>query len=261
MIESPGWEDVNQGFQKSLLDAASEISRLNKISNTIRRASKDTQALKAINFQIKDDEGNDVEDILREHFKHHICDRFPGLGEVLQERLARTMLLRRKRILYRRYRQESTTIKPQKTEAEKLVELPSAQQAISSEHSKTQESKPKGHSAVSKSALAAPSQVKSATTLALEKFQKAAASPSVASASKTVALGSHEALVFPPAPGFALKKRYERLKNQKDFTENGTKSPLECFPEEELVGLIEITCPYCLYALPTQQFFDDRKWE
>ncbi|KAJ4279526.1 hypothetical protein NW764_006900 [Fusarium oxysporum] len=261
MIESSNQDNANQGFQKGLVDAASEISRLNKISNTIRRASKDTQALKASSFQIKDDEGNDVEDILREHFKHHICDKFPGLGEVLQDRLAQTMLLRRKRILYRRYRQGSTTIKSQKSEAEKPVELPNAQSAASSKHSKTQKNKPKGHNTRSKRALATPSQVKSATTLVPGNFQKAAANPSVVSASRTVALGSHEALIFPLSPGLALKKLYEQLKKQMNVTEHGASSLSEGFSEKELVGLIDITCPYCLHALPAQQVFDDREWQ
>ncbi|KAM5521984.1 serine/threonine protein phosphatase [Fusarium oxysporum f. sp. phaseoli] len=261
IIESSNQDNANQGFQKGLVDAASEISRLNKISNTIRRASKDTQALKASSFQIKDDEGNDVEDILREHFKHHICDKFPGLGEVLQDRLAQTMLLRRKRILYRRYRQGSTTIKSQKPEAEKPVELPNAQSAASSKHSKTQRNKPKDHNTRSRRALATPSQVKSATTLVPGNFQKAAANPSVVSASRTVALGSHEALIFPPSPGLALKKRYEQLKKQMNVTEHGASSLSEGLSEKERVGLIDITCPYCLHALPAQQVFDDREWQ
>ncbi|KAG7408215.1 hypothetical protein Forpe1208_v012365 [Fusarium oxysporum f. sp. rapae] len=261
MIESSNQDNANEGFQKGLVDAASEISRLNKISNTIRRASKDTQALKANSFQIKDDEGNDVEDILREHFKHHIRDKFPGLGEILQDRLAQTMLLRRKRILYRRYRQESTTIKSQKSEAEKPVELPNAQSAASSKHSKTQKNKPKEHNTRSKRALATPSQVKSATTLVPANFQKADASPSVVSASRTVALSSHEGLIFPPSPGLTLKKRYEQLEKQMSVTEHETSSLSEGFSEKELVGLKEITCPYCLHALPAQQVFDDRKWQ
>ncbi|KAI7764031.1 hypothetical protein LZL87_006413 [Fusarium oxysporum] len=261
IIESSNRGNANEDFQKGLVDAASEISRLNKISNTIRRASKDTQALKASSFQIKDDEGNDVEDILREHFKHHICDKFPGLGEVLQDRLAQTMLLRRKRILYRRYRQRSTIIRSQKTEAEKPVELPNAQSAASSKHSKTQKNKPKEHTTRSRRALATPSQVKSATTLVPGNFQKAAANPSVVSASRTVALGSHEALIFPPSPGLALKKRYEQLKKQMNVTEHGASSLSEGLSEKELVDLIEITCPYCLHALPAQQVFDDRRWQ
>ncbi|RYC91915.1 hypothetical protein BFJ63_vAg5358 [Fusarium oxysporum f. sp. narcissi] len=245
MIESSNQDNANQGFQKGLVDAASEISRLNKISNTIRRASKDTQALKASSFQIKDDEGNDVEDILREHFKHHICDKFPGLGEVLQDRLAQTMLLRRKRILYRRYRQGSTTIKSQKSEAEKPVELPNAQSAASSKHSKTQKNKPKGHNTRSKRALATPSQVKSATTLVPGNFQKAAANPSVVSASRTVALGSHEALIFPPSPGLALKKLYEQLKKTD-----------ECY---RTWG--KLTFRRLLGKRTAQQVFDDREWQ
>ncbi|KAF9776266.1 hypothetical protein IL306_005574, partial [Fusarium sp. DS 682] len=252
---------ASEDFQKILMNAAAEISRLNKISNTIRRASKETQALKASNFQIKDDEGNNVEDILLEHFKHHIGDRFPNLCEVLQGRLAQTMLIRRKRILYRRNRQGNTSINPQKTVPGTSIELPNAQTVAASEQDKTKPKRTKINSTVSKPATATPSQVKSATTLAPEQFHKAAASPSVVSASKTVALGNHEALMFPPAPGFALRKRYEQLKNQESVTEKGTRSPLEGSVQDNSMGLGEVTCPYCLHALPAQQVFDDRKWQ
>lgn len=49
------------------------------------------------------------------------------------------------------------------------------------------------------------------------------ANPSVVSTSRTVALGSHEALIFPPSPGLALKKRYEQLRKQMNVMEHGGK--------------------------------------
>ncbi|KAH6632374.1 hypothetical protein F5144DRAFT_474539, partial [Chaetomium tenue] len=44
--------------ERPFRDVATEISRLNKTSNTIRRATKEAQILKASSFQIQDDDGN-----------------------------------------------------------------------------------------------------------------------------------------------------------------------------------------------------------
>jgi len=60
----------------------------------------------------------------------------------------------------------------------------------------------------------APSQIKSAATLFQDRFKMAASRPSIVSASKTIALDNHEALSFPPAPGFAAKQGHQRLKSQ-----------------------------------------------
>jgi len=63
---------------------ATEISFLNKVSNTIRRASNEVQILKASSFQIKDDEGNDMEPLLLTHFEHYIGGRFPNINNTIQ---------------------------------------------------------------------------------------------------------------------------------------------------------------------------------
>ncbi|KAM0416786.1 hypothetical protein ACHAPD_005723 [Fusarium lateritium] len=258
----------SENFPKSLNEIAAEISRLNKISNTIRRASKDTQALTASKFHVKDDEGNNVEETLLDNFKRHINDRFPNLGETLQERLARTMLLRRKQILYRRFRHGNVYTKTQDTIPAVSIKFPSAKPVGSLAESRPKQ--PKTSSTVSKPATATPSQIKSATTLAPEKFRIAASTPSVISVSKTIAFDSHESLAFPPAPGHAVKKRYEQLKNQRlaeyEQSLNSKKGAASNKPTvqellvNDLQSLGEITCPYCLCALPAEEAFDETKW-
>jgi hypothetical protein len=66
----------------------------------------------------------------------------------------------------------------------------------------------------------------SATTLAAENFRKAS-SPSVVSQMKTVALGSHEDLILPPAPTGRLKQKYRQLKT---LREEEHKARLESLP-------------------------------
>ncbi|RSM19543.1 hypothetical protein CDV31_001703 [Fusarium ambrosium] len=254
---------ANDRLAQSFLDIAAEISRLNKISNTIRRASKDTQVLKASNFQIKDDDGENVETLLLEHFEHHINDWFPGIHEKIRQRLARAMLLRRKRILYRRHRQGNTSIRSDNTISQTSVTLPDAQAGAASQvQAKSRQHG--GKSAIEKSATkVAPSQVKSATTLAPEKFKMVSSTPSIVSATRTIASGKHQVLTYPPAPGFAAKRRYEKLKKQRIIEAAGssTESSLKELLEADLQAIGEITCPYCLYALPAAEVFDDRKWQ
>ncbi|KAH6632375.1 hypothetical protein F5144DRAFT_489216 [Chaetomium tenue] len=119
--------------------------------------------------------------------------------------------------------------------------------------------------------IIAPSQIKSATTLGPDKFKIASSSPSAVSSTKTVALGNHEALVFPPAPGASAKRNYEQLKKQReaDFQVavglgqeiSEAQSRLDELLKSDLQAIGEITCPYCLYALPAQEMFEDRKWQ
>ncbi|KAH6981610.1 hypothetical protein BKA56DRAFT_731124 [Ilyonectria sp. MPI-CAGE-AT-0026] len=258
---------TNERLERSFVDIATEISRLNKISNTIRSASKEAQIIKASDFQIIDD-GNNVEPLLLGHFEHYIGDRFPNISESIQKRLARAMLLRRKRILHRRSRQGNTAIRPQKAVPEASITLPAAQPTVPSAEGNPKQDN--GQIAAVAATIIAPSQIKSATTLAPNKFKIASSSPSIVSASKTVALANHEALVFPPAPGLAAKRKYEKLKSQRvaDYCHEIELEEINSDGAEKLGELLksdvqaigEITCPYCLYALPAQEMFDERKW-
>ncbi|RYP30524.1 hypothetical protein DL767_006201 [Monosporascus sp. MG133] len=256
-------------LERSFGDVATEISRLNKISNTIRRASKEAQVLKASNFQIKDDDGNDVEPLLLGHFERYIGDRFPSISKTVQQRLARAMLLRRKRILYRRHRQGNTATLPQKAVLKASVTLPAAQPIVPSAQGNPKQDN--GQVAAVPTTTIATSRIESATTLTPNKFKVASSSPSIISASKTVALGNHEALVFPPAPGIAAKRKYEQLKRRRvvdyhnavslEETRSEAESKLNELLKSDLQAIGEITCPYCLYALPAQEIFDERKWQ
>lgn len=157
------------------------------------------------------------------------------------------MLARRKRILYRRYRQGNTIIRLQEQEvAHELVDKPDR-------------------------TTIAQSQVMTATTLNSKKFKMAALNPSVVSSTKTVALINHQALVFPSAPGYVLKKKHDRIKNQHmiEFQHSIDSGLDRTHAEESLNASLlvafqeigEIACPYCLYALPAQDVFNERKWQ
>lgn len=240
-----------KALQRCYSDIASEISHLNKMSNVIRRASKENTALKMKNFRIED-EDKDIERTLLDIFNFHIRDRFPRASEIIQQRLAEAMIFRRKRILYWRYRQEAATKKSKAAEP-----------------------------------VVASSEIQSATTLQPGKFKLAATSPSVGSA-MTIALSGHETLDFPTAPGAGAKRKYEQLTKErlaahksmldtfdkaysdKDSRENFrfdeqdsrtiAEKDLKVIMEADIQALGEITCPYYLEALPAIEVFDYRKW-
>ena len=264
---------------------AAETSRLHKISNTIRRAGKESQNLKASNFQIRDDEGNDAEPLLRALFEHHIRDRFPTVSDAIRRRLARTMLLRRRRILYRRSRLGTMPARLLEVVPQASIALPTVNQTLTTAGQSSTEKKKIGVAIAQQSTM--QSQANTATTLAPGAF---ASTPSVVSATKTVALGDHEALAFPPAPGAALKRKYISLEAAREASETAMQmrkyaealgwgkqrtsvpeasseqdlpaSSMELDEEVEvdLQTIGEVTCPFCSYALPAQDVFDDKKW-
>lgn len=289
---------ANEKLDRSIRVIADEISLLHRLSNTIRRASKDSRHLKAAKaFRIQDDEGNDAEPLLRELFASYILGRFPDIGNAIRQRLASTMLLRRKRILYRRSRYGETPIRPKKTISQPTITLPPTQQqtAIVPE----QPQGPDRPEAAAKSAQSiVQSLAVSATTLVADNFKKASA-PSVVSATKTVALGNHEDLIFPPAPNGRVKQKYKQLKKQREaehktylkslpfyllYEEHNGQPPLNLDILSELRqkisdaeaklqkvlekdwndcnrAIVEVTCPFCFYALPSLDVIDEKKWK
>ncbi|KAL6835773.1 hypothetical protein J3E69DRAFT_373099 [Trichoderma sp. SZMC 28015] len=258
-----------------LLDyIAAEISHLNKMSNIIRKASQDSQNIQARDFHMTDEEGNDLQPILLSHYKRYIGEGFPTASVTIQQRLADAMILRRKRILYRRSRYGGTAIQLPKVENKVSLTLPDSLLQLED-----------------KQKVIAPSQIKSATTLQPEKFKTAASSPSVVSTTMTVALGNHEALKFPTAPGLHAKRKYEQFKAEQlaahhamlgraDEPSSATDPALNAavgtrdakrrlFTEQQLSKVFkpdvpaigEVTCPYCFYTLSLEEIFNEKKWQ
>ncbi|KAM0493931.1 hypothetical protein ACHAP8_008955 [Fusarium lateritium] len=195
-------------FGDSIDGLRNDITLLHKISNTIRRASKETQNIKASkDFIIEDAEGNDTEPFLRQLFTNYIHDRFPGINDTIRIRLADSMVLRRKRILYRRKRYGTASIRLPEPVAKPVISHPRFDNTNDETH------------VVKRRAVEAPARsnvqslTKTATTLSPANFKKAVA-PSVISVSKTVALSGAEELSFPPAPTASLMRRYNMMKRE-----------------------------------------------
>ncbi|KAI0553244.1 hypothetical protein F4679DRAFT_532514 [Xylaria curta] len=274
---------IDERLSEALQGIANEISLLHKFLNTIRRASKETQDRAALEaFKIEDDEGNDVEPFLLTLFTNHIRDRFPGASDIIQRRLASTMLQRRKRILYRRFRYGKYHIKPRGAPFQSSIVQPQAPPAA---EPTTGQPREHGRHRVSTNATqnTAPSIAITATTLSPQSFQKAS-TPSVVSVSRSIALSNHPELRFPPAPCGGLLRRYKKLKQktQKEHREDLNSIPGESDGlaprqlvaimgakyerilasewEECLQAVPELICPFCFCALPVKEVIDNRKW-
>lgn len=219
-------------FEKTSEAIASEVSLLHELSNTIRSASRESQNMKAATtFQIKDEEGNDMEDHLKHYFLKGLQDRFPESSYSICKRLSSTMILRRKRILYRRSRyvakpQAAGVARPMPKPAIELHPTPQRRE-FQVQYGMQEQGQERPHLEISPSILLSTGQ--SATTLMPQNFLRASA-PSVMSHTQTVDLGAHEDLVFPPVP---------QVQGQ---------------------VLAEVTCPYCLLALSAPDIINQARW-
>ncbi|UPK97020.1 hypothetical protein LCI18_007955 [Fusarium solani-melongenae] len=277
-------EKISQDLDQAIEAISKELTLLHKISNTIRRASKEKQNIQAEkSFKIQDEEGNDAEPFLRQLFSNQIRDRFPGASDNIQQRLANSMVLRRKRILYRRKRYDKKPIRPPQLPLPPTVSTPNVKPNVGVQRKPVEQ-----QTAPAPTPSIVPSVPQTATTLVAEKFQQAAA-PSVISVSKTVALSSHDQLQFPPAPCGALMKRYRRFKKKQEEQLKvileaipgyyGPKAPpapgardavrkhrishrqtLDDYWDECLRAVGEVVCQFCFYALPVRDVIQESKW-
>lgn len=275
---------LNDKLQQAVQGISDEIGLLHRFSNTIRKASRETHNQKASDgFLIQDEEGNDTEPLLRQVFEHHIRDCFPGITDNIRQRLVDTMILRRKRILYRRARYGKTAIRPQEIPSQPLIARPEAATIVAHE----QKQEPirrvvKGTANNPRAQSAVLSTTQTATTLAPERFRKAA-TPSVISVSKTATLDDQEEpLLFPPVPYGGVLREYNKLKAKKEAShsaymkslprrglyqaqitarKSALKEELKQLWDDCLAGIGEMTCPFCFYMLPGRDVVDEKKWK
>lgn len=294
-------EASNPKFDEALEGISQNIGLLHRLSNTIRRASKETHKQKAaVEFRIKDEEGNVVEAFLEEIFGYQVRDRFPEASQSIRQRLAKSMLLRRKRILYRKSRYQSLPTKTEDEPAQPVISRRRVRMMPNENVSKDTNQENAGAQRRPKTAEESKSVVRSmaitATTLAPDHFKRASA-PSVVSMSKTVALSQHDDLSFPPAPCGVLRQRFNRIKAHKDADlalvlkgmeisdpqvegalQDGGKrignpvvttiadakathsEALKKAWEGCLSAVGEVICPFCFCTLPISEVTDDRKW-
>ncbi|KAF3068145.1 hypothetical protein CFAM422_008151 [Trichoderma lentiforme] len=96
---------INAKFSSALQDITKQIALLRKFSLIILRIGRETQDPQAISdFKVTDDKGHDLEPTLKDDFAQYIRFQFPGVSNVIQQRLISTMILRYKKAIYRKFR-------------------------------------------------------------------------------------------------------------------------------------------------------------
>lgn len=88
-----------------IASVADDITLLQGLSNCIRRAGIESRNTKAATEFVLTEEGLDINECFRQFCLAMVKRDFPRCDRELQDRLADTMLLRRKRFLYRKHRQ------------------------------------------------------------------------------------------------------------------------------------------------------------
>ncbi|KAJ4252931.1 hypothetical protein NW762_010837 [Fusarium torreyae] len=266
-------------FERALSALSGELTLLNELLNTIRKASRNTQDETALGeFVIKDADGNNLEVVLQKAWADNLLDRFPGCSDATRERLATAMVLRRKKILYRRSRYSGDPSRLlQTTEKPTPRLLPNHQEA--DVHQEPRRRGTGSKLSGEPQSVIALTAIRSATTLVLPDFQKAQ-TPSVVSKSRTIELDSHEEVVFPRAPG----------KSGRKFKQKGSTSVLgHDLPTEHKMAYIdsvsksfeahhkELTtqkvvfdsltsasfeeiCPFCLFIVSSKDISSEQKW-
>ncbi|RAK75252.1 uncharacterized protein BO72DRAFT_529568 [Aspergillus fijiensis CBS 313.89] len=255
---------TQQNEERDLSAIAKDLTLLHRLSNTIRRASRESQNLRAAeHFRIEDEEGVDVGAAWRDTFAAEVIRRkWPACDDWLRERLASAMLLRRKRVLYRRFRHDKARMDQSVPgrDAEDQGQKPEADH----EHVKKRETT----SARSASGSRATT---SATTLNPEQFRKASA-PSVLGTTRTTRMNTQEESLYPPAPKGEIIKRLETLEKERstsieDSGQHSSGQDAELSRREKIIAdrhailrNSEVVCPYCCCTLSGADVMDDRKW-
>ncbi|CVK96158.1 uncharacterized protein FMAN_14026 [Fusarium mangiferae] len=281
-------EEAIEDFVQTLEAVSSEITILHKITNTIRRASKDAQNSRAAErFKITDDQGNDVGPFFQSNCLKYINDRYHVASEEIRQRLASSMVLRRKRLPYRQDRYGKSPIYlPQKTSAPGILRPES--EIMTTLGDAERPAKRKIIAAPSHSAMHS---AETATPFSPEGYKKAAA-PSIVSMSKTVQLSSEDELAFPPAPSGAFQRRFNKAKKYIEDRHKQRLSRIDNYyqgvdmtsiaPEANLAindaeaardralakahddcitAVSEVTCPYCFHVLPISEVLNELKWK
>jgi hypothetical protein len=231
-----------------------------------------------------DDEGNDVEPLLKLIFANYVRDKFRSIDDGILQRLVRAMITRRKRVLYKRSRFGNLALRVKETKPRPTVQAPQTQpqKAPATQESPQAENKeddedPKeddtGANYKSQAGV-------SATTLAADTFKKASA-PSVISGTKTVAFDNHEDLPFPPPPLGRVRRKYKKMKRALEEQHESNLDSIsvnsraagetddlefrlsrmlkECW-DQCLRAVGEVTCPFCFYAISALDISEDNKW-
>lgn len=224
---SEAWDD-----EDIIRSVRQSIDWLHRLSNLVRKARFASQNEKAAAFVIRDEVGTDITESLRCCFQALVKRDCKDINDHLVDRLAQTMILRRKRILYRRERLRRWAL-PQvdntRTKLDVLIPVPPALQDQDPDVPQTEE----GGAAADDVASPKDQDSGALSTLTVsvverERYLQKAARSQISRATTAPFQPSEKRLV-PPHPRAA---------------ENGN----------------EFVCDYCCLILPSEVALDREKW-
>jgi hypothetical protein len=190
-IAADDFNEANNAIQES-------IDWLHRLSNSIRKASSFGQNERAKKFPLTDPDDPTSADLTPQWINLYlgtINREFPALAENLRMRLARSIVLRRKRILYRQSRHQRWAIQQESylRKAPEKIQVPLIAPKVTSDGSKkAPEVKPLAQR------LYAPSRF-TATTLQPERLKTTKVYSTVSSA-LTMPLRNQDEILIPPRP-------------------------------------------------------------
>ncbi|KAL6825861.1 hypothetical protein J3E69DRAFT_380963 [Trichoderma sp. SZMC 28015] len=172
---------------------------LHRLSNLVRKASFANQHKRADKFILKDEDDNDMSDTLTDYYTKLIKREFGGMQETLVQRLAASMLMRRRRIMYRRSQQQRWKI-PQVEPKTKNLELatPSTKSVSTSLEPTVPLKSEKVLVLKHEGITTAPSRL-TATTIDTN-IRRRVSAPSGISKGSTAPLNEQSQLLIPPPP-------------------------------------------------------------
>lgn len=204
-------EPFNSWSNLELLQSIHEsIDWLHRLSNMVRKASFNHQNKRADDFMLRDENGEkSVEltrsllDGLKRLYQFYVKTHAAGVGEPLAQRLVQTMIIRHKRVLYRRARGkfwnlEQIDYSPQRIEQKSRdldIPLPVQEITAPSNSKKSDVPQPPAETEISGSRV-------TATTVDVNMIRQAFAQSEVSKATSNSLLVSDRELV-PPRPAAA----------------------------------------------------------
>jgi hypothetical protein len=206
------------------------IDWLHRLSNLVRKASVATQNERAAAFVLRDEVGSDITDSLRTFYKAIIRRESRNIDDALVDRLAQTMILRRKRILYRRSRQTRWIMQQVDDSRRALDILPTQTPHPSQDHAGSQDGEETASSNTNPPANEhrEASSMLTVTVVDRETYLKQA-TPSRISRATSAPFQPSEKLLVPPRPRAAGQGK-------------------------------EFVCDYCCLILSSDQVSDHDKW-
>lgn len=204
-------ESFNNWTEREILHSIHEsIDWLHRLSNMVRKASFSHQNKRADDFMLRDKNGERSHELTRSLldgltrlYQFYVRTHAAGVGEQLAQRLVQTMIIRHKRILYRRARQkvwnlEQINYTPRKTEQEShhlRVSLPAPETTAPSSSKTTGLPQPTAKIKMAESQF-------TATTVDKSMIRKVIAQSEVSKATSNSLFVSDQVLV-PPRPATA----------------------------------------------------------